>query len=82
MQKGKRWNDNGPSDETHSNAMYTATLKGKINGLEETVRALTEELTFYKNEIGNLRQEKNDLEQSLAKKTSDIRNGLARDVMK
>jgi hypothetical protein len=35
--------------------MYTATLKGKINGLEETVRALTEELTFYKNEISNLR---------------------------
>jgi predicted nucleic acid-binding Zn-ribbon protein len=62
--------------------MYTATIKGKINGLEETVKALTEELTFYKNEIANLRQEKNDLEQNLAKKTADIRNGLARDVMK
>lgn len=61
--------------------MYTATLKGKINGLEETVKALTEELTFYKNEITNLRQEKDDLEVSLAKKTTEIRNGLARDVL-
>jgi hypothetical protein len=83
MQKGKSSiSNNRLLDDTHSNAIYTATLKGKINGLEETVKALTEELTFYKNEIGNLRSEKNDLEQNLAKKTSDIRNGLARDVMK
>lgn len=61
--------------------MYTATLKGKINGLEETVKALLEELTFYQKEIATLRQEKDELETSLAKKTSDIRNGLARDVM-
>ena len=63
MQKGKSSIiDNRFLDDTHSNAIYTATLKGKINGLEETVKALTEELTFYKNEIGNLRSEKNDLE--------------------
>ena len=33
------------------NQIYSATLKGKINGLEETVQVLTEELTFYKGEI-------------------------------
>lgn len=42
--------------------MYTATLKGKINGLEETAHALTEELCFYKNEIATLRVEKGELE--------------------
>ena len=52
---------------------YTATLKGKINGLEETCKALSEELNFYKDEIQTLRVEKNDLEQNLAKKTADIR---------
>ena len=62
--------------------MYTATLKGKISGLEETVKALTEEISFYKNEIYTLRSEKNDLEQNLAKKTSDIRSSLARDVQR
>ena len=35
-------------------SVYTATLKGKINGLEETVHVLTEELNFYKNEIAQL----------------------------
>merc|ERR1712228_680335 len=57
--------------------VYNATLKGKINGLEETCKALTEELNFYRCEISNLRDEKSDL----AKKTADIRNGLANDVL-
>jgi len=57
-------------------------LKGKINGLEETVKALTEELNFYRNEIHNLRDEKQELEQNLVKKTQDIRNTLYNDVLK
>ena len=61
--------------------LYTATLKGKINGLEETVKALTEETFFYKNEISNLRQEKNDLEGNLARKTTEIRNNLCQEVI-
>ena len=28
--------------------VHASTLKGKINGLEETVRVLTDELNFYK----------------------------------
>jgi hypothetical protein len=55
-------------------------LKGKINGLEETCKALTEEINFYHTEIKGLRNEKVDLEESLAKKTTDIRNQLTRDV--
>ena len=57
---------------TNANS-YNATLKGKINGLEETCKALTEELQFYQGEIQTLRSEKNDLEQNLARKTADIR---------
>ena len=59
---------------------YNATLKGKINGLEETCKALTEELNFYHDEIQTLRGEKNDLEQKLATKTNEIRQTLAEDV--
>ena len=68
-------------DKTTSNS-YTATLKGKINGLEETCKALTEELLFYKDEIQTLRGEKTELEQSLAKRTSDIRVQLSQDVIR
>ena len=61
---------------------YNATLKGKINGLEETCKALTEELNFYRDEIQTLRGEKQDLEQKLAQKTAEIRQTLADEVVK
>jgi archaellum component FlaC len=41
-----------------ANALAAPTLKGKINGLEETVKVLTDEVEFYANEIECLRQEK------------------------
>ncbi len=59
---------------------YNATIKGKINGLEETCKALTEEINFYHTEIKGLRQEKLELEDSLSKKTTDIREQLTADV--
>ena len=61
-------------------AIYQATLKGKINGLEETVQVLIEELNFYKNEIANLQQEKVELEESLARRTHEIRTTLIAEV--
>ena len=39
------------AENTLNHGAFTSTVKGKINGLEETIRALTEELNFYKKEI-------------------------------
>mmetsp|Transcript_16632 Transcript_16632/g.25637 ORF Transcript_16632/g.25637 Transcript_16632/m.25637 type:complete len:103 (-) Transcript_16632:144-452(-) len=61
---------------------FTATLKGKINGLEETIRSLQEELNFYKKEIQNLRSEKETLDDSLTRKAQEIRKNLTQDVLK
>ena len=61
---------------------FTATLKGKINGLEETIRTLTEELNFYKKEIQTLRSEKEALDDALTRKTQEIRKNLTNDVLK
>ena len=61
---------------------FSATLKGKINTLEETIRALTEELNFYKKEIQNLRSEKEALDDNLTRKAQDIRKSLTTDVLK
>ena len=47
---------------------FNATLKGKINGLEETIKTLTEELHFYKKEIQTLRSEKENLDDVLTRK--------------
>ena len=71
-----------PMGATGQGSVYNATLKGKINGLEETCKALTEEINFYHTEIKGLRCEKVDLEENLAKKTTEIRNQLTSDVQK
>ena len=57
-----------------------ATLKGKINGLEETIRVLTDEVEFYANEICQLREEKQQLEQTLAARTQEIRKTMLEEV--
>ena len=61
---------------------FTSTLKGKINGLEETIRALQEELNFYKKEIQILRSEKESLDDTVTRKAQEIRKNLTNDVLK
>jgi len=50
-----------------------STVKGKINGLEETVRVLTDEFNFYANEIWSLRGVKELQEQNFAARLSERR---------
>ena len=47
---------------------FTATLKGKINGLEVTIKALQEEIHFYNKEVKNLRAEKENLDDAVTRK--------------
>ncbi|CDW80464.1 phosphoesterase family [Stylonychia lemnae] len=61
---------------------HSATLKGKINALEETITGMNEELNFYKKEIQTLRSEKETLEDVLNRKASDIRKNLANEVLR
>ena len=61
---------------------FTSTLKGKINGLEETIKSLTEELNFYKKEVKNLRSEKEALDDTMTRKAQEIRKNLTNDVLK
>lgn len=63
-----------------NSAAHSATLKGKINALEETIRGMNEELNFYKKEIVTLRSEKETLEDVLSRKAGDIRKSLANEV--
>ena len=60
---------------------FTATLKGKINGLEETIKALQEEINFYNKEIKTLRSEKETLDDTLTRKAQEIRKNLTNDVL-
>ena len=70
------------ANNTMTAGAFTATLKGKINGLEETIKALQEELNFYKKEIQTLRSEKETLDDTLTRKAQEIRKNLTNDVLK
>ena len=70
------------ANNTMTAGAFTATLKGKINGLEETIKALQEELNFYKKEIKTLRSEKEQLDDTLTRKAEDIRKNLTNEVLK
>ena len=70
------------ANQTMGQGAFTATLKGKINGLEETIKALQEELHFYKKEIQTLRSEKETLDDTLTRKAQEIRKTLTNEVLK
>ena len=70
------------ANNTMTAGAFTATLKGKINGLEETIKALQEELNFYKKEVQTLRHEKETLDDTLTRKAQEIRKNLTNDVLR
>ena len=73
------------SQYSHSQITMTAgasTIKGKVNGMEETIKALIEEINFYKKEVQTLRSEKEALDDTMTRKCQEIRQGLTNDVMK
>ena len=78
----KSLGDMSQANNTMTAGAFTATLKGKINGLEETIKALQEELNFYKKEIQTLRSEKETLDDTLTRKAQEIRKNLTNDVLK
>ena len=70
------------ANNTMTAGAFTSTIKGKINGLEETIKATQEELNFYKKEIQTLRSEKETLDDTLTRKAQEIRKTLTNDVLK
>ena len=70
------------ANHTMTAGAFTSTIKGKINGLEETIKATQEELNFYKKEIQTLRSEKETLDDTLTRKAQEIRKTLTNDVLK
>jgi predicted nucleic acid-binding Zn-ribbon protein len=57
-----------------------SSLKGKLQGLEEHIKAVTEELNFHKKEVNTLKSEKESLERTLNMKLSDARKSLGNEI--
>ena len=61
---------------------HKATLKGKINGLDEVMRNIQDEIAVQKREITTLRSEKETLDDTITRKCKDIRRELTEEVLK
>ena len=64
------------ANQTQTAGPFNATLKGKINNLEETIAQIKEEIIFYQKELTTLRSEKETLDDTLTRKAMDIRKTL------
>ena len=53
-----------------------SSLKTKLGGLEELIRQVNEEIQFSKREVQMLRQEKEQLENVLSHKSTEVRKNL------
>ena len=54
----------------------SSSLKTKLGGLEEMIRQVNEEIQFSKREVQMLRQEKEQLENVLSHKSTEVRKNL------
>ena len=53
-----------------------SSLKTKLGGLEELIRQVNEEIQFSRREVQMLRQEKEQLENVLSHKSTEVRKNL------
>ena len=53
-----------------------SSLKTKLGSLEEMIRQVNEEIQFSKREVQMLRQEKEQLENVLSHKSTEVRKNL------
>jgi chromosome segregation ATPase len=65
---------------TSTGAAGTASIKGQLLSLEESVRSLTDEIKFNENEVTMLQTEKNSMEQVLTMQTADVRTSLKKEM--
>lgn len=65
---------------TLSGSDNTAHLKGKLNNLNDNIRALQEQLNTHKKEVQILRSEKETLESVLTMKCQDTRKALTNEL--
>ena len=77
MQKFGFASQSGQMNAVGNNTMAAqSSLKNKLGSLEEMIRQVNEEIQFSKREVQMLRQEKEQLENVLSHKSTEVRKNL------
>ncbi|CAK73612.1 unnamed protein product (macronuclear) [Paramecium tetraurelia] len=75
-------NDLGQTNQSFGGSQNPASLKGKLMGLEETIKGIQDEMNFHKKEVQILKSEKDTLESVLSMKTQDVKKTLTNELMR
>ena len=60
----------------------TASLKGKLSVLEETITEIAQEMNSHKNDVNMLKSEKDSIQENLKNKHDEVKNTLISDLNK
>ncbi len=64
------------------NSSNAASLKGKLQNLEEAIQQIADEMNMHKKEVTGLKQEKDTLQEMLKLKTHEVKETLLQELHK
>lgn len=65
-----------------TNSSNAASLKGKLQGLEEAIQQVAEEMNTHKKDVTSLKNEKDTLQEILKLKTHEVKTTLVQELNK
>lgn len=65
-----------------NNSSNAASLKGKLQGLEEAIQSVAEEMNTHKKDVTSLKNEKDTLQEILKLKTHEVKTTLVQELNK
>ena len=72
----------GTMNQTNNTVTNPGSLKSKLMNLEETIKTLTDDLSYHKKEVHLLKSEKETLQSVLTMKTADVKDSLQGELKK
>jgi len=68
--------------ESDNNSSNSASLKGKIQTIEDTLQLTQDEMNSHKKDVNSIKTERDSLQEMLRLKIDDIKNSLMNDIGK
>ena len=75
-------NQSGRDREFGSNTSNAASLKGKLQTLEDAIQLVADEMNAHKKDVSSLKTEKDSLQEMLRLKTQEVKSNLISELNK
>ena len=68
--------------ESDANSANSASLKGKIQSIEDIIQTSLDDMSNHKKDVNSIRTERDSLQELLRLKVDDMRNNMTSDIGK